>query len=518
MIVYSEMKNMRHIAAVRPRSYANALVLVGMLLALCPGSTLNLMAKEMPTPSSQNSSKTTKIFVIPVNGDVEPVMAAHIKRALAVAAASGPKPFIILEMDTFGGRVDAALNIVEAMTMSPGQTVAFVKNKAISAGALIALSCNTLVMKPHTTLGDCAPISFSGNEAKMLGEKFQSPLRAKFRTLARRNGYPPALAESMVSDRMEVFKVIFPDKTVYLSGEAIADLPEVQTKQILKKTMVVAKGELLTMDDAEALELGFSSMTAASIEGMLEKMGISDFKVVRLEQKWSESWGRIITMISPLLMIIGLAALYTEFKIPGFGLPGIVGLICLGLVLFNQHIVGLADSLEFILIALGLVMLGFEIFVIPGFGIAGISGFLLIGIGLILSFQDFVWPDPTMPWQADLFVANLTKVFSSLAGSLIISLAFMRFCLPRLGKVINGPYLSDTLADSHADSHEARSVVVGQTGLAATSLRPAGKMHISDMNMNIDVVTEGVFIEKGCAVRVIAIRGNRVIVDQNDQS
>ncbi len=485
--------------------------LVALLFVLCLVLPLRLNAKEIPTASP----KITTVFVIPVSGEVEPMMAAHIKRAVAFTAASGPNILIVLEMDTFGGRVDAALNIVDTMTMAPAQTVAFVKTRAISAGALIALSCNSLVMRPHTTLGDCAPISFAGKEVKMLGEKFQAPLRAKFRTLARRNSYPPTLAESMVSDRMEVFKVSFPNKTVYLSAKGLADLSAAQTKQIQKKSQVVAKGELLTMDDAEALDLGFSRMTVVSIVDMLEKMGIKKFKVVRVEQNWAESLGRIITMISPLLMLIGMAALYTEFKIPGFGLPGIVGLICLGLVIFNQYIVGLAGNLDIILIALGLVMLGFEVFVIPGFGIAGISGFLLIGAGFILSFQDFVWPNSAMPWQMDLFVANLIKVLSSLVGSLLISLAFIRFCLPRLGKVIDGPYLHETLVDSHADSHEAMAIEVGQVGFAATPLRPAGKMTIRNMNMNIDVITEGYFIEKGCAVQVIAIKGNRVVVAGN---
>jgi membrane-bound serine protease (ClpP class) len=479
-----------------------------MCVVLC----LGLTAKGRTASSPLGFSKTTKVFVIPVTGDVEPVMGLFIKRAVASAVASGPEPLIILEMDTFGGRVDAALNIVDTMTdITNGQTCAFVKTKAISAGALISLSCNFLVMKPNSTLGDCAPISFDGNEAKMLGEKFQSPLRAKFRTLARKNGYPSELAEAMVSADIEVYKVTFPDTTVYLDAEALADLPEARVSQILQKTTIVAKGELLTMDDSEALELGFSRMTAGSIPEMLEKMGIEDFELIRVEENWAESWGRRITMISPILMLIGLAALYTEFKAPGFGLPGLVGLICLGLVLFNQHIVGLADNLELILVALGLLMFGFEIFVIPGFGIAGISGFLLIGAGLLLSFQDFVWPDPALPWQAELFIANMTKLLSTAIGSFLLSLTFIRYGLPRLGRVVNGPYLQDTLADSHADSSEAIGIVVGQVGIAATPLRPAGKMNIG--SMNIDVVTEGVFIEKGNSVRVIAIKGNRIVVD-----
>nr|MBF0222086.1 ATP-dependent Clp protease proteolytic subunit [Desulfobulbaceae bacterium] len=485
--------------------------LISIVVVFFMGIPLSLTAKDSAGPLPQTTLSTTNVFVIPVSGDVEPVMAAYIKRAVADALTSVSEPLIVLEIDTFGGRVDAALNIVDTMMgISRGQSIAFVKTKAISAGALIALSCNSLVMRPSTTLGDCAPISFDGNEAKMLGEKFQSPLRAKFRTLARKNGYPPALAESMVSARMEVFRVSFPDKTLYLDAEALADLSEAETKMIVSKTTVVAKDELLTMDDAEAHELGFSTMTAESIEDMLGKMNIKNFDLVRLEQNWAESWGRRIAMISPILMIIGMAALYTEFKAPGFGLPGITGLICLGLVLFNQHIVGLADNLELILFALGLILLGFEVFVIPGFGIAGISGFMLIGAGLILSFQDFVLPDPAMPWQAELFAANLTRVLIALVGSFLLSLAFIRYGLPRLGRYVQGPYLDDTLADSHAPAQEAMQVAVGQTGLAATALRPAGKMNIGDSN--IDVVAEGVFIDKGSVVRVIAVKGSRVVV------
>lgn len=466
------------------------------------------------SPSLSASTIPLQVFVIPVYGEVEPVMASYIKRVVAIATSSGPDTLIILEMDTFGGRVDAALEIVDTMTnISNIQTIAFVKSKAISAGALISLSCNKLVMRPHTTLGDCAPISFANNEAKMLGEKFQSPLRAKFRTLARRNGYPAVLAESMVTAKMEVYKVRFPDKTVFLNTEDLTNLSEAQRNLIKKRSLVVNKGELLTMDDTEAIEFGFSQMTALSVNEMLEKMAITDFSITRLEQNWAEKWGRKIVMISPLLMIIGMAALYTELKAPGFGLPGIVGLTCLGLVLFNQHLIGLANHLEFLLVALGLIMFGFEIFVIPGFGIAGISGFLFMGAGLILSFQNFIIPDPEMPWQADIFFTNLTDVLGAFFISFILSLATIRYLLPRLGLIIDGPYLDETLVSSHADSHEAMEIIVGQTGMAATSLRPAGKMNIG--HKNIDVITTGDFIEKGRLIKVKALEGNRVIVTED---
>ncbi|MFC1826470.1 nodulation protein NfeD [Thermodesulfobacteriota bacterium] len=455
-------------------------------------------------------TSSVPVYVIPVKGDVEPAMAAYIERAV-LEVGMDSEAIIVLELDTFGGRVDSALKIVETMTGVKGaRTIAFVKNKAISAGALIALSCNDLAMKPSTTIGDCAPISFSQEGPQMLGEKFQSPLRAKFRTLARRNGYPVALAEAMVSAHLEIHEIKMADRTLYLNATDLQGMTKEEQKKIISRKVVVAEDELLTMDDAEALFLGFSMMTAASIPDMLDRLDIKNYKMIRLEPSWSETLGRFLTSIAPILMMIGMAALYSEYKAPGFGLPGLVGIICLGLVFGNQYIIGLADHTELILILLGLVLLGFEVFVIPGFGVAGVAGFTCIGLGMILSFQDFVLPDPDLPWQGDILLGNLTKVLGSFAVAFVASLAFLSYFFPRLGKLVKGPYLDTTLASSHADSHEAWKVKVGELGTASTFLRPAGKARFGETD--IDVVTEGDFIEKGATVKILAIKGNRVIV------
>ncbi|MFN2365654.1 MAG: nodulation protein NfeD, partial [Desulfurivibrionaceae bacterium] len=465
-----------------------------------------------PPPAVAEEQTPKSVYVIEVEGEVEPAMAAYLERAVREAAAE-PGSIIVLELDTFGGRVDSALKIVETMTgIEEHRTIAFVKSKAISAGALIALSCNTLVMRANTTIGDCAPISFTQEGPTMLGEKFQSPLRAKFRALARRNDYPAALAEAMVSARLEIHEVKTAERTLYLDADDLQAMSEEDREKIISRKVVVAKDELLTMDDTEARDLGFSAMTAASIPAMLERFEFGDYRLVRLEPSWSEALGRFLTSIAPLLMLIGFAALYAEYKAPGFGLPGLVGIISLALVLGNQYIVGLADHTELILIVLGLVLLGFEIFVIPGFGVAGLAGFICIGLGMLLSFQDFVVPDPNLPWQREILIANLTRVLGAFAAAFVAALIFLGYMFPRLGRLVDGPYLATTLATSHADSHETRAVAVGRRGTAATFLRPAGKAKFGERN--IDVVTAGDFIEKGAPVKIIAIKGSRVVVSE----
>jgi len=451
-----------------------------------------------------------KVFVIPVTGTVDPGMSAFIKRALERSSDSRESIFVI-EIDTFGGRVDSALQIVDTLlSVSEGKTVAFVRTKAISAGSLIALSCSRLVMKPGTTIGDCAPITYSQEGPKSLGEKFQSPLRAKFRTLARRNGYPETLAESMVTKEIEVYAVEMDGKKFYMSGREYKDLSKEEKERISSKKTVVAKGELLTMDDTEAREYGFSKMSVASIDEMLQRLGVKSYELVRVQESWSEAFVRFIGAITPYLLMIGLAALYTEIKAPGFGVPGIVGILCLALVFLNQYMVGLADYTELLIVAAGLVLLGFEMFVIPGFGIAGIAGLVLIAVSAILALQDFVIPDPAFPWEGELLVKNVMNVLTAFFIAFIAALFFLRYVLPKLSLVVQGPYLDATLEESHADSIETGSIRAGEIGIAMTFLRPSGKIQVN--NEMFDAITEGEFLEKETPVKVLEIRGNRVIV------
>ncbi len=450
-----------------------------------------------------------KVYEIKVEGPVEPGMAAFLKRALS--SDQDPSSIFVLKMDTFGGRVDSALQIVDLILNTPkGKTVAFVSNKAISAGALISLACNQLVMKHHTTIGDCAPIMNSSEGPKMMGEKFQSPLRAKFRSLAKRNNYPEVLAEAMVTDRMAVYRITMDGETRYMDSRDYDDLTDKQKQAITAKKTIVDKGELLTMDAVEAKELGFSRMTVDSVGEMLANMEILNHEIIPIEESWSETFVRFITKIAPILMMIGLGAIYTEIKSPGFGVPGLVGILCLGLVFAGQYLVGLADYTEFLLVIAGMILFGVEIFVLPGFGISGIAGLILMGAGLVLALQDFVLPDPSLPWQGKLLVNNLIQVLGASVVGLFLALATIRYLLPRLSVVVDGPYLSSTLKDSHADSMEILKASPGDKGVAVTFLRPSGKVEIR--GELFDAVTQGEFIEKGTRIRVARIEGNRMIV------
>ena len=457
-----------------------------------------------------------KIYVIPVEGTVEPGMAAYIKRATE-QARKDPDAVILFKMDTFGGRVDAAFEIVETISSIPNdKTIAFVEKKAISAGALIALSAGTLVMKKHTLLGDCAPIIQSADGQKEAGEKTQTVLRAQFRSLAKKNNYPQVLAESMVSKNMEVYRITMEGKTQYMDKQSYGDLTKKQKKQITQKETIVAAGELLTMDDIEAFDLGFSKQSVGDLDQALVFLGYENYELILLKESWSENLVRVLQPFLSILMLLGIGALYTEIKAPGFGIPGIVGILCLGLVFFNQYLVGLAGHTEFLLFLIGFLLLGVEVFVLPGFGVAGISGLLVIASGLVLSFQGFVIPDPSFPWEGQLLLRNLGVVIGSFMGSLLISMFLVRFVLPGMSKLVKGPYLSATLEDSHSGSTQGLGIRSGETGVALTLFRPSGKIKIG--NKKIDAITQGEFISSGTPLRVVSVEKNRIIVKQDAEN
>jgi membrane-bound serine protease (ClpP class) len=475
--------------------------LICILIGFCLLFLLN------PVTASQ---KNQKVYIIPVTGTVEPGMAAYVKRALE-EIKNETDAVVVFKMDTFGGRVDSALDIVDTISNIPkGKTIAFVEKRAISAGALIALSSNLLFMKDNTIIGDCAPITQTQEGQKMAGEKVQTVLRARFRALAKKNNYPVVLAESMVTIDMEVYSVVMDGKKSFMDKKAYDDLTKDEQKRITTKKTIVAKGELLTMDDIEAFDLGFSQKSVKDINEALTFLGYESMDIITMEESWSERLVRLLQPILPILMLIGIGALYTEIKAPGFGIPGITGIICLGLVFFGQYLVGLADYTELLILLIGVLLLGVEVFVLPGFGVAGITGLIVIAAGLVLSFQGFVIPDPSFPWEGALLMKNLAQVLGSFMFAFLISLFMIRFVLPRVSKIVNGPYLETTLSNSHVDVTTALGLNPGDTGVAHTFLRPSGKVMINDKK--IDAITQGEFIEKGKLVIIDRIEKNRVIV------
>lgn len=459
-------------------------------------------------------TRSKPVVIIPVEGKVGPAMASFLKRAVAEAKSQHPE-FIIFEINTFGGRVDSALDIVDTLlSIDKIRSISYVKTKAISAGALIALSSGRLYMKKGTTIGDCAPIAYSKEGVKEMGEKFQSPLRAQFRALAKRNGFSERLAESMVSKDKEIIQTIKHKVHYYFGKHEFNELPEKTRAEYKFVKTIVKKGELLTMDDVEAKALLFSRSSVNDLDELFDLLKINKNDVEKIRQTWSETMTGYLIVISPILMMIGLAGIYLELKSPGFGIPGAVGVTCLVLALASQHLTGLANYTELLIILAGFVFLGVEIFVLPGFGIAGVLGILLVFSGMVLALQGFTLPSPEFPWQMDIFIHNIIIVLGICIFSLFLSMAVFRYILPRMSLSGKGPFLDATLEKSHADSFESLKLNLGDKGIAISFLRPSGK---ADFNGNrVDVISQSEFINKGEIIKVIELTKNKIIVEKQE--
>src|SRR5690606_19246911 len=433
--------------------------------------------------------------------------------------------YLVFKINTYGGELQSAFEIVDLlMGISQCSTYAYVEQKAISAGALIALANNRLAMGAGTTIGDCAPITQSQDGIVMLGEKIQSPLRAKFRTMAEKNGYPSLLAESMVtSDIGVVVAETASDETaspgkkagtkVYFTAKQWEGLGEKEKARYRNHKTVVAEGQLLTMTDREAQEHGFSQGSFASLEEFLESKGWE--RAGDIGTTWSEDLVRMIGKFAPVLMMLGFGALYLEFKTPGLSVFGLIGAICLAIVFGSKYAVGLANHTELLLLVAGLVLFMMEMYLFPGTLIAGALGIALMVVALTLSLQTFTLPDPEMPWELKSLVDNLFMVLGTAALGLIFPLLLARYVLPRLPSGLK--VISDaTMEGARADSPESARLAPGASGIAKTSLRPYGKAVFADQTF--EVSSRGEFIDAGSPVEVSRIEGNTILVRRKESA
>ncbi|HEU4505718.1 MAG TPA: NfeD family protein [Nitrospira sp.] len=434
------------------------------------GALTLLMLGAVPTAPSAGSV----VYVIPIEGVIDLGLAPFVDRVLA--EATQVQAAVILDIDTFGGRVDAAVLIRDTLLRAKVKTVAFINKRAISAGALISLAAETIVMAEGGTIGAATPVQIGlpGAPAQPVEEKTVSYMRKEFRATAESRKRPPLLAEAMV------------DADVEIPG-------------------VIAKGKLLTLTTDEALQQQLADFRADTLEAVLKALNLSEAEVRRASETWAESLVRILThpIVSSVLIAVGILGIIMEIQTPGFGVPGAFGLVSLALFLWGHWLVRLAGWEEVLLIGTGLILLAIEVFVIPGFGMFGVLGLaaLLGGLGLSLVGAGATWA---------VVLSALGQVALALLLAIAMALGLLRF-VPRL------PFGRRLILETglpaeagYASAPETDRRWLGKRGIAASTLRPAGIGHFD--HERVDVVTEGEFIEAGDPIEVLRVEGNRVVV------
>jgi membrane-bound serine protease (ClpP class) len=409
------------------------------------------------------------VYRLPISGTIENGLAPYVARGLAEAEAAGAT-LVVLEIDTPGGRVDAAQKISDALRASRVRTVAWVAPRAYSAGAMIALSATEIWMKDGAVLGAATPVDGSGTKAP---EKYVSAMRAEFRAIAEQRGYNVRIAEAMV------------DESVGAPG--IAD-----------------SGQLVTLTTQQAIAAGFAKGIANDPTSLLASVGAAGSSYFTPEITWAELVVRFLTdpIIAPLLLSLGILGIVFEIKAGAFGIGALVSMTSIGLFFGSHLLLGLAGWEEVLLLGLGLILLLVEVFILPGFGIAGILGLAAISGAAIMAMLGI------LPTGSDILQAVVV-----LGAALFISVALLFAWLRHLpnSQRASGLLLKEGIgAKEGYVSGANRDDLIGRDATALTDLRPAGTATVD--GERIDVVTEGEFIKAGTPVRVVRSEGYRHIV------
>jgi len=478
--------------------------------------------------SSNEGALEIDAAVIPIEGEINPFQVVFLRRSIEKAQKQKVKN-IIFSINTFGGRVDSALQIATLIgSLDDIRTIAFIPAEpesvgvSWSAGALISFSSSAIYMAPGTSIGAAAPVYQTSEGMQAAGEKTVSAVRTQLAALAEKNGYPTEVAIAMVDQDVELVAVKSDEGyTFRISEGSAADDgastgdPADETGE--NETVLSPAGKLLTLTAGQMEEYGISSGTVSDIEELQAILGVE-----QIEKIYPSSSDVIINFITSaavagILLTIGLVALYLEISSPGFGIPGTVAIIVFSLLFASSGLMGTLNSAELLLFLAGLILLIVEVFLIPGFGVAGITGLIFMTAGLILSRQSFFLP--STDWQWDIFIRNVIMVFGTLAGSFIVMAVLMMF-FPRIRLfrrlILETPASKDAVpipeSSPSGQLPASGNRLIGLQGTCLTKLRPAGKIRLGDDVLS--VVTDGRWVQPGAAVRIISVEGNRIVVEE----
>jgi membrane-bound serine protease (ClpP class) len=465
-----------------------------LLPAVALAAGLAASGSGAATNANTIAVKNGIVYIIPIQDVIDDSLIYVIRRGLNEAEDERAVA-IIFDMDTPGGRLDSAEEILKLLRGLSVPTYTFVNPNAISAGAIIAMATDHIYMTPGSKIGDAMPIMLSlFGEVQALPEAVQeksvSYVAAMIRAAAQQKGHDPQLAEAMVRRDTE-----------YKIGDEL----------------IAPKGRLLTLTNKDA-ERKFgpekrpllSEGTVTDIDDLLARIGMAGCRQVELKVTLAEEIARIIESFSVIILGLGLLGLYIEFKTPGFGLPGILGIALLAIWFWGSHIAGLAGMEEVILFLVGVILLIVEVVVFPGFGFLGIAGIGLIVLSLLLAMVEHY---PGQPWAPTLpqFEVPLTKLSLALIFSFVGLLAVGRF-LPKSQAFQRLILSAATHRDAGFQASPNTSHLLGLRGTAKTQLRPAGVALFGDKRM--DVVTRGDFLESGAQIVIVETHGNRIIVEK----
>jgi membrane-bound serine protease (ClpP class) len=440
-----------------------------LLCLLLLFSGLTVLAQITP-PNVQ-----PRVLVMKIGSEIDPRTNRYSQLALE-EATNWNADVVILELDTYGGLVTDADEIRTRLLEYEIPILVFINKDAASAGALIAIACDSIYMAPGASIGAATVVNQTGEAAP---DKYQSYMRSMMRSTAEANGRNPFIAEAMVDENLEV-----PD--------------------------VSPKGQVVTFSTSEAIKWGFCEAQVRSIEEILERNGITDYEIKTFELPATEQVVAffINPFISGILILIIIGGLYFELQTPGVGFPLLAAVIALILYLVPHYLTGLAAHWEIVLFFVGVGLIAVEVFILPGFGVAGVAGFVFTLSALILIMIGNNWFDFEFVPSSQIVNALLTAVLGMLGGVIIIVFGGMRFANSRAFSRVALESVQDRNLGYTSSFRE--QTLIGRSGVAYTILRPSGKVLIDDVIY--DASSRGDFILQGEKIIVVEDTGSALKV------
>src|SRR5438876_55044 len=431
------------------------------------------------------------VVVVPLRGEVGPSLLAFLRRAVKTAE-SNEASAIIFDMNTYGGRLDTATDIVNALNQTKIPSYTFINTNAGSAGSLIAIATQRIYMAPVSAIGAAAPILSSGEDLPATAtENTISYWSALIRGSATKNGHNPDVAEAFINKDKEV-KI--GDRVVHPKGAVLTLNAQEATERINGKPLL-AEG------------------VADSVSDLIKKAGLKGNEVT-IDPTGFEQIAFWITALAPLLLLGGILGAYLEFKIPGVTWPGVISAICFALFFLGHYLAGLAGWEVVALFILGMILVLIEIlFFAHSTIVFGVVGVFLMLASLLWTMIDR-YPGQNFFPTGKMLAMPLLNMFIAIVGSFIIIALLARY-LPRTSiyrrfALMDSNPPGPSLAGVPRQFTTALALTPGMQGTSVTVLRPSGKARFADHV--IDVLTEGEFIGPQTPVTVIQTDGMRVVV------
>jgi membrane-bound serine protease (ClpP class) len=463
--------------------------------------------------------------LIEVRGAVTDGLAESVRRQVGRAIGQQKANLLILKLDCGGGDMLVARDLAAWLRdrkddrgENPVLTVAYIEHGAPDTAAFLALGCGEIVMQKDARFGDfSAVLTEKRNGAVVNVDPSQYKARRdSLVALARDQGYPPLVVQGMMDPELEVYHVVdkkTEEQSFVTAEELAAGRAKWVNEQLVKAGGPNGKALVLTADEAK--QWGIARHKVDGLDDLYAQYGVSKSQVQTASYDWLDEFAeflrRPVTRI--FLVMIGVICLMLELKMPGVSVPGVIAAVCFILFFWSHSQSAGLDLLGVLLFILGLVLIGLEIFVFPGTGVAGVSGTLLVVFSLALVALE-KRPQTSEEWVG--LLSMMAQFGLALVGAVLLAVLLASY-LPHI------PYLNRLILKPKTEPGEPgeglpeavrpeTAALLGAIGVAATPLRPAGKVKFGDEY--IDVVAEGAYVEAGTRVQVVEIEGNRVVVKE----